>query len=221
MSPAAADATRLRLLEIAGPLFAQHGYRDTGVATICAAAGCNVAAINYHFGGKQAFYAAVLAHAHASKFAALPMPASDDGAPPEEVFAAWLRWWVRSLLDPRGPSWVQTLISREIVDPTPALDAMVERSIRPMFERFAGFVRRLLPPRTPARVVRECVFSVIGQALFYKHASPVITRLGAAPDLTPRGLDRLADHIATVSLGGIAAIARREAAARATPRRQR
>ena len=57
--------TRQRLLEIAGQIFAQRGYARTTSKEICKRAGANIAAVNYHFGGKEGLYAAVLEEAHA------------------------------------------------------------------------------------------------------------------------------------------------------------
>lgn len=207
VTPVQSDTTRERLLAAAGPLFAEHGFRDTGVKAICDAAGCNVASISYHFGSKQDFYAAVLEHAHRARFAGVARPAADPDAAPRDRLAAWLRWWIVAMFDERGPAWVQTLIAREMVDPTPALDAMVERSIRPMYEQLSALVRAALPDGAAPAVVRACVNSVIGQALIYKHAAPVIGRLGALPAMTPKGVAALAEHVVAFSLGGIAAIA--------------
>lgn len=207
MVPTAADATRSRLLEVAGPLFAEHGFRDTSVKSLCEAAECNVAAINYHFGGKQEFYAEVLAHAHRSAFQGSPMPEPDPSNGPVPELDRWLRWWIRSMLHRDRPVWLQTLMAREMVDPTPALDAMVQRSIRPMYERLTALVRPLLPKGTAVETLRACVHSVIGQALFYKHATPVVQRLGTAPVLDDAGVERLAAHVATFSIAGIQAVA--------------
>lgn len=214
MSAAAADATRQRLLEVAGPLFAEHGFRDTGIKQICTAAGCNVAAVNYHFGSKQTFYAAVLAAAHQSAFVGHPMPAPAKGTPAAEEFTQWLSWWMGSMLHPDRPIWLQTLIAREMVDPTPALDTMVERSIRPMYQRLTSLVKRLVPKGTSPGRVRLCTNSVIGQVLVYKHAAPVLTRLRALPSFSPAGLRELSEHTASFSLAGI------QSASAATPRRR-
>jgi len=48
--------TRDRLLEEAEPLFAERGFEATSVRDITAAAGANLAAVNYHFGGKDKLY---------------------------------------------------------------------------------------------------------------------------------------------------------------------
>lgn len=206
----AADETRARLLAAAGPLFAQHGYRDASVKDICAAANCNVAAISYHFGSKQEFYGAVLADAHRATFARESMPATGPEVAAEDAFAAWLRWWMGSLLRPDRPVWLPTMMAREMVDPTPALDHMVENAIRPMYERLSSIVRRLLGVRPSPAVVRACTVSVIGQVFVHKHAAPVLLRLGALPPATARGVAQRIDHVITFSLAGIQAIARGE-----------
>jgi len=41
-----------RLLDAAEELFCEHGFDGTSVRDLAAAAGCNVASVNYYFGGK-------------------------------------------------------------------------------------------------------------------------------------------------------------------------
>jgi len=47
---------RERLLDAADQLFAGNGYDGTSIRHITAKAGCNLAAVNYHFGGKNGLY---------------------------------------------------------------------------------------------------------------------------------------------------------------------
>src|SRR6218665_989929 len=54
--------TRERILKAAAPLFAANGFEATGVRAIAAEAGVNIAAVNYHFGSKDALIAAVGEH---------------------------------------------------------------------------------------------------------------------------------------------------------------
>jgi AcrR family transcriptional regulator len=54
--PATSDPTRDKLLDVAGRIFADRGYRAATIREICVAAGANVAAVNYHFGDKLGLY---------------------------------------------------------------------------------------------------------------------------------------------------------------------
>src|SRR4051794_36148064 len=63
LPPSAKTAqTRERLLEAAGQVFAEQGFRRATVRQICKRANANVAAVSYHFGDKLKLYAAVINH---------------------------------------------------------------------------------------------------------------------------------------------------------------
>lgn len=54
--------TKTRILEVAERLFAEHGAEKATLRKICAAAGVNLAAVNYHFGSKAELINALLSH---------------------------------------------------------------------------------------------------------------------------------------------------------------
>ena len=53
-------ATKERILDAAEALFMEHGFEATSLRVITAAAGVNLAAVNYHFGSKEELFQAVL-----------------------------------------------------------------------------------------------------------------------------------------------------------------
>jgi len=56
------ELTRDKLIEAAGHVFAERGYRAATIREICRRAGANVAAVNYTFGDKMGLYTEVLRH---------------------------------------------------------------------------------------------------------------------------------------------------------------
>ncbi|HLJ21724.1 MAG TPA: TetR family transcriptional regulator [Stellaceae bacterium] len=54
-----ASDTKSRLLRVAERLFAEHGFDGVSVRQLTAAAGVNLAAVNYHFGSKEGLLAAI------------------------------------------------------------------------------------------------------------------------------------------------------------------
>ena len=53
--------TRRRLLEVAGEVFGEQGFDRATGKEICRRAGVNTAGVNYHFGGMEGLYVAVVA----------------------------------------------------------------------------------------------------------------------------------------------------------------
>ena len=52
--------TKTRILDAAESLFMEHGFEATSLRSLTAAAGVNLAAVNYHFGTKEELFQAVL-----------------------------------------------------------------------------------------------------------------------------------------------------------------
>lgn len=61
-SKASTPGPRETLIEAGLTLFGTRGYEGVSVREICDAASMNIAAINYHFGGKEGLYRAVALH---------------------------------------------------------------------------------------------------------------------------------------------------------------
>jgi TetR/AcrR family transcriptional regulator, regulator of cefoperazone and chloramphenicol sensitivity len=199
--------TRARLLKAAEDLFGERGFKKVTVREICRAAKANVAAVNYHFGDKLGLYREVL------QFAIDGMRATNEsarvegkGRPPEEQLRRYLGIFLARVLSP-GSEGVHRLITREVNDPTPAFDALVEQGLRPRIEYLSGLVAEIMKcDRKDPRVLR-CVGSIQSQALAYLR-NPIAVRLGFVFKPTPEFIEKTADHIATFSIAGIRAVGR-------------
>jgi TetR/AcrR family transcriptional regulator, regulator of cefoperazone and chloramphenicol sensitivity len=213
-------ATGERLLEAAGAVFAEHGYRDTTVRAICRRAGVNGAAVNYHFGDKEQLYLEVLRHAHRR---ALERHPTGRGLPPDAAPAARLRSFVRSFLlrlfEPGPTSWMGRLMAMEMINPSVALGMLVEERIEPMARELAGIVAALLGPAADPEVVRLSGSSIVSQCVFYAHCRSVIQKLFPQQGFAPADVEKLAEHITEFSLAALQAQARARRGRRRSARR--
>jgi AcrR family transcriptional regulator len=198
------DATRHQLLEAACAVFAETGFRAATVREICRRAGANIAAVNYHFGDKEALYAEVLRHAQQKSVEKYP-PLLDVG--PDEAPEKKLRAFVLSLLlrifDKGATAWHGKLMSREMIEPTAAMDSLVRERIRPMADHLQKIIAEILHCPWNDERVRLCSFSVVSQCVFYHHCQPVVLRLFPRQTFNPEDIARLADHITRFSLAAM------------------
>ena len=202
--------TRDRLLQAAGEVFAEHGFRRATVREICSRAGANIAAVNYHFGDKENLYASVLRFWLVEALRIYPPDgglASD--APPEHKLHAFVRSWLFRMLGEGTPAWHGRLMAREMSEPTAAFEFILAETVRPMSQRLAGIVRELTGPAATEQTVRDCTMSVAGQCCFYRHAHEMIRRLFPDQQLTPERIEHLARHITDFSLAAVRACAQR------------
>lgn len=203
-SPSSLAETRHRLLEAAGEVFAEHGFRGATVREICNRAGANVAAVNYHFRDKETLYRELIRYAHRCAFpAGNAVFEPDPSTPPERRLREYVRHTLAGILGEGRPAWLGKLIGREMSEPTGALDMLVEEGVRPRFAALTAIIGALLGPGASPQQVRLCAFSVQGQCLFYHFAKPVMQRLVPAASPGAADLDRLTDHVTDFSLAAI------------------
>lgn len=201
------DPTREKLLEAAGQVFAEHGYQAATVREICALAGANVAAVNYHFGDKLGLYNAVLRHSIGSTGQSFWEQA--DLSQPEKTLFDFIHVMLRRMNAGERPSWAFRIMAHEMAQPTPALAQVIDEVIRPNYERLCGLLGTMLGLPATNETTRFFALSVIGQVTHHKLARPVISVL--VPKLTtePKDIERVARHIADFSLGAVHAYSKR------------
>ena len=199
--------TRARLLKAAEQLFAGRGFKDVTVREICRAARANVAAVNYHFGDKLGLYREVLQVAiDAIRETNDAARAAGTGRPPEEKLRRYLVVFLQRVLSPEYDT-VHRLIQREIDQPTPAMDALVEQAARPRLEYLASVVAEMTAGDPTDPTVLYCVGSIMSQTLMYIRKNPIAERLGFTFTPTRANIEAASGRIATFSVAGVRAIA--------------
>jgi AcrR family transcriptional regulator len=191
--------TAARILAAAAAEFAERGFANARIRHIVDAAGANLAAVNYYFGGKEALYAATLRELLQRD---PRVQVAARGCPEER-----LRLTVRTMLERyvgRGrPSTLSRILAHESMSPTPHFERLVEDLLRPEVDNLHGIVRAIVGPAIEDAAVMQLVTSVLGQCLIFLFARGPLARVHAVLLERPDACARLAGEIAEFSLAGI------------------
>jgi len=197
--------TRARLLNAAARLFAERGAARVTVRDICKKARANLAAVNYHFGGKDGLYQAVM------RMAMETMQGTTEAAraagrdlPPDERIRAYVAVFAERLLGIHHETWIHQLMMREMSDPTPALRTVAEEVLKPRMAYLCGAIAELIGCAEDDPRVLRCALSVTSQfnSLLWTKA---VAELMNSPRAVPGPIEEIAEHITRFSLGGIRA----------------
>ena len=199
--------THDRLLEVAAGTFAEKGFRDATVADICKKAGVNIAAVNYHFGSKEALYKDAWQHAHRCMLQTYPPDGGvNPNAPPEQRLRGQIRAMLQRGLSDAGLDF--QIMSHEIINPTGLLAQVIHDTIRPLREAMENIIRELIGDGAGEESVRLCAMSVIGPCLHVMRRQRMQKRLGHAPWFHADMLETLVEHFAIFVLAGIDGVRR-------------
>ena len=197
------DDARTRILNVAGPIFAEKGFQATTIREICGQANVNVAAVNYHFGDKERLYVEAVKRAHQPSGQPDELLEWPPGTTPETKLRDQIKAMLTRMLSERTP-WQRQLMNREMLEPTFACRELVEAHIRDRFGQLLDILGEILPADVPAYRCHQVAFSIVGQALHYHVASHVVTVLvGEEEREAHYQIDQLVDHITQFSLAAM------------------
>jgi len=200
-----AESTRQRLLDAACRVFTRKGYRDATIAEISGKARANIAAVNYHFGGKRKLYVAVWHHLFAESMKRYP---PDGGVPADAAPEVRLRGRIAAMIRRViGPDNEFAIMEKELSDPTGLLAGALRKAIGPLRAQMLALVRELLGKDAGEAQAEFCAMSIMSQCLAARHRMKMRGH-AHAQRLTPSGIEKLIDHTTRFSLGGIREIRR-------------
>ncbi len=213
MEKQATEDTSQRLLQAAGEVFAEYGFRAATVREICERAGANVAAINYHFRDKETLYGEVIRYASKRVAETYPFDPEPKGASPEFRLRALVRTYLMRFFD-QNLAWYGKLICRELAEPTSFFERIVESDVRHYAQQLTETVREFVGHGISDEQLRMCSNSVAGQCLLYPYTRLILARLYPDDVMTADFIDRLIEHITRFSIAGLRDTRRRDAGKR-------
>jgi len=210
------DVTRRRLLDAALEAFSSHGFDGVTTRQLAQQAGVNLAAIPYHFGGKEGIYRALieeianelgvpLRRAARAAQAAAAAPGQDRATRCAHL-AEFLRAMARQLLGSSDARLRAGIVFREQMQPTPAFDLLYETYIGPVHEAVSALVGAALdrPADDPDVILRA--HAALGQVIIFRAARATILRRMGWERLAPEHVEDIArvvsDQVCNMLLGG-------------------
>lgn len=181
-----AEATRARLVDAALDAFGRYGFDAASTREIARLAGTNLAAIPYHFGGKEGLHVAVARHIAEEVQSRLGGVVDQAEAALEAgtIEPPMARVMLHALLDngaamilghPEAARWAPFII-REQTQPSAAFDAIYDgfmgRAHTVATRLFAIATGR--PAAAPETIVR--VFGLFGQLIVFRMARALVER---------------------------------------------
>lgn len=181
--------TKDKILDAAESLFMEHGFEATSLRSITAAAGVNLASVNYHFGSKEELFQAVLTRRldpmnqeRVDLLTRLEHDAAPAALPCDRILSAMFIPALRLARDPeRGGKDFLRLLGRAYADPAPFIRRFLAEQYASMIARFKAAFGRALPD-LPAKELSWRLHFIMG-ALSYTLAGTDALRLIA--ELTP------------------------------------
>ena len=163
------NPTRDRLLDAAEHLFAQKGFDEVSIRELAAAAGVNVAAVNYHFQGKEKLYQEVIVRRFVGQrdrtVKALSAVLEAQPGPPSlpKVIQTMVTQYLEgALAAPEGPGFLMA-VSREMHGhATPHRTVLFREMIAPVFAAFSEAIIKARPHLRPDQVT-WIIASIVSQ----------------------------------------------------------
>jgi AcrR family transcriptional regulator len=206
-----AKDVRNRLLDVAEKLFSERGFADTSIRDITAEANCNVAAVNYHFGGKENLYTEVwrnhLLALRDNQIASIEKVMSENQGTPrlEDLLKSFAETFIGSLVDETKSTRLLKLMMREMLDRHLPQNMFADEVIKPTLGAMQEALLKTCPGLQESQTTL-IVFSIVGQLI---HAVRIKTMFGQSDgdNLPIFDLSEMVDHIIKFSAAGVRACA--------------
>ena len=197
--------TKDRILDAAEHLFARHGFQGASLRAITAAAGANLAAVNYHFRSKDALIQAVLARKlgpiNRQRFALLDAFEAEAGSGPvplEKLVRAMMEPMLRSAGETAGGSMsFGAVMGRMYLEENDQIQRLLVAELRDVIRRFLKAIGRTLPG-VPLDELYWRIFFTVG-AVSHTISAPrmlgLISGGACSPSDVESSLERLVNYV--------------------------
>lgn len=155
------EITRAKIIEAAGQLFAERGFKGVTVREIVHQAETHLSALNYHFRTKEALYREVVLEA--CKLASIS--AADQKIlkklKPRDALFILIKEGLKDYQGKNASHWQVVILTRESWEPSPVFDEVVEKHFKPESDFVAELIAQAVDKPAKSHDVRFGFLSMI------------------------------------------------------------
>lgn len=201
------DDLRQKILDAAGELFSQKGFRGTSIREITERANCNIASVNYYFHGKENLYIEIFRHhmntIRNQRIDAIQNLLSEKGNTTtlEELIDRFSTAFLEPFLKKGSGQRLMELMMRERYDPHLPPHMFVEEIIQPVKTIMKDALLQVCSKlnKTEAEL---CIHSIVGQLVHIIQAQELFKGMDKTT-VPVLDLPKAVEHVVKFSVGGI------------------
>ncbi|QWW66814.1 CerR family C-terminal domain-containing protein [Rhizobium sp. WYJ-E13] len=208
--PNRAEITREKLLSAALDVFGRHGFDGTSTRQLSEAAGVNLQAIPYYFGGKEGLYVATAEYlvtrierhigglrqrigTHLMELAAAGQELGEEQA--RLFLTDMATTMVGLLVSKESEPWARFII-REQMEPTEAFTRIYQGIMRPMIEMARRLIGTILREDPASEHVRLRTLAFVGNIMVFRLAHAAVLAQMEWQSVGPEQLQTLRNLVA-------------------------
>jgi len=198
--------TREKILCAAEALFAEKGFSHTSIRDITEKADCNIAAVNYHFHGKENLYVEVF-RLHLSTLrdqrvnAVRKFLSNQSKKTLEELIHIFATIFLEPFIEDGSGQRLMELMMRERHDPHLPQHMFTEEIIQPVKTIMKEALSQIYPGLNDT-AAELCIHSIVGQLFHVIQAQKLFKGMDKT-DMPILDMPKAIEHVVKFSIGGI------------------
>ncbi len=196
------DAARQQLIHAGLQIYAKSGFEGASTRALAKAAGANIAAIPYYFGGKEGLYLAVVDFIvdYYRQHLIPQLGAIKAKLDQSDLTLAARRELLRDFVNVLVPLVLQDgeeralmsrIISREQLDPTSAFDRLYLGFIRDLNDTLCALIWPFIAQRPTHPKVKLVAQSLLGQVAFFRTSREAVLKTMGWPAFKGKQIDEI------------------------------
>jgi AcrR family transcriptional regulator len=201
------EKTKDRILQVAEKLFSEKGFSSVSIRDITQAAGCNVAAVNYHFGTKENLYHDVFRQRILPRMEKIRsrildhLNQSPDPDLETVIRALVTTLFTNNLMEKKDDTFNRLMLS-ERQSPVGVMNIIINEALVPYYESLMVLFKPHFPRGMDEDRIKLKILSILAIPLYFAHSRLSVSRF-TGREYNDAFIQEIIDHTVSFALYGI------------------